>query len=74
MSDVYYPKLRYLREKGDRSQRQIAELLNISQQHYQLYECGKRQIPLDKAIVLAEYYDVSLDYIADLTDDRRKYW
>lgn len=71
---VYYQRLRDLRENADRSQRNIAEVLKISQQHYQLYECGKRQIPFDKAITLAEYYDVSVDYIAGLTDEKRKYW
>lgn len=70
----YYQRLKDLRNDKEMKQREVAELLDISQQHYYLYECGKRQIPLDKVIVLAKFYDVSIDYIAGLTNDKRKYW
>lgn len=48
----FYQRLRDLREDADKTQREIAEYLNDSRQHYQLYECGKIQIPFDKAIKL----------------------
>ena len=70
----FYPRLKDLREDKDKTQREIAEILKDSRQHYQLYECGKRQITFDKVIELAKYYDVSIDYIAGLTNDKRKYW
>ena len=70
----FYQRLRDLREDEDMKQWQIAELLNDTQQHYHLYESGKRQIPFDKVIKLAKFYDVSIDYIAGLTNDKRKYW
>lgn len=70
----FYQRLRDLREDVDKTQREIAEYLNDSRQHYQLYECGKIQIPFDKAIKLAVYYDVSVDYIAGLTNIKKKYW
>ena len=70
----FYQRLRDLREDRDLPQWKIAELLNNSQQQYYMYESGKRQIPFDKVIKLAKFYDVSIDYIAGLTNDKRKYW
>lgn len=70
----FYQRLRDLREDEDKSQKTIAEMLGISQQHYQLYESGKRQIPFDKVIILAKYYGVSVDYIAGLTNNKKKFW
>lgn len=69
-----YQRLRDLREDADKIQSEIAEYLEISRQLYQLYESGKRQIPFDKVIQLAKYYDVSIDYIAGLTNDKSKKW
>lgn len=70
----YYQRLRDLREDEDKTQKQIAEILDDSQQHYQLYESGKRQIPFDKVILLAKFYNVSIDYIAGLTNEKKKFW
>lgn len=70
----YYQRLRDLREDKDQTQAEIAEIINDTQPHYHLYESGKRQIPFDKVIELAKYYNVSVDYIAGLTNDKRKYW
>ena len=70
----YYQRLRDLREDKDKKQAEIAEIISDTQPHYHLYESGKRQIPFDKVIQLAKYYDVSIDYIAGLTNDKRKYW
>ena len=53
------------------SQEQVAQVLGITRQQYQLYESGKREIPFHIAIELAKYYNVSLDYIAGLTNDKR---
>ena len=65
---MYYPRLRNLREDNDKTQSQIAELLGISRQHYSLYKKGLRQLPMNLFIVLAKYYNVSLDYPAGLTN------
>lgn len=70
----YYPRLRDLREDADKTQREIAEYLEDSRQHYQLYESGKIQIPFDKVIQLARYYNVCIDYIAGLTKNKNKHW
>ena len=58
-----YLKIKDLREDHDLSQKEVAKILNISQVTYSYYEIGKRNIPLDLLIKLADYYNVTLDYI-----------
>lgn len=67
----YYQRLRDLREDCDKTQKDIADYLGILQNQYHRYETGKREIPFHLAVKLAEYYNVSLDYIAGLTNDKR---
>ncbi len=66
---MYYRRLRDLREDSDLKQADVAAVLNITRQQYQLYESGKREMPMSLFIRLAEYYNVSLDYIAGLKDN-----
>lgn len=61
-----------MREDADRTQADIADLLGISQQHYSMYERGDRELPMHHFITLAKYYNVSLDYLAGLTDKPKK--
>lgn len=68
----YYSRLRDLREDNDLKQREIAALLQTTQQVYSEYEKGIREIPLHKIIILAKYYNVSLDYLTNLTNIKRK--
>ena len=65
-----YQRLRDLREDCDFSQKKVAEMINDSQQHYQLYESGKREPPFWVIIQLAKIYKVSIDYIAGLTNSK----
>ena len=67
-----YPRLKELREDADKKQEDIAEIIGTSQSYYAQYENGKRELPFSRAIALAEYYNISLDYIAGLTDIPRK--
>ena len=67
-----YQRLRDLREDSDKKQESIAMILNITRQQYQLYESGKRELPMHHFITLARYYNVSLDYLAGLVDTPRK--
>ena len=60
-----YQRIRDLREDHDKTQKDIAELLNMQLTVYRRYETGEREIPLWAAIKLADYYKVSLDYIAE---------
>ncbi|MBR2305362.1 MAG: helix-turn-helix transcriptional regulator [Ruminococcus sp.] len=62
----YYQRIRDVREDSDLSQQQVADLLDITRQQYQLYESGKREMPMHLFIVLAKHYNVSLDYLAGL--------
>ena len=66
-----YPRLRDLREDKDLKQKDIADLLQTSSNYYGDYENGKRDIPFERAIALAEFYGVSLDYIAGRTNDKK---
>ena len=60
---TYLKRMKDLREDHDMNQEQIAEVLEISRQQYQLYESGKRKLPIDKLIELCRFYKVSADYI-----------
>ena len=67
-----YQRLRDLREDNDKKQEAVASVLNISRQQYQLYESGKRELPMHHFVILAKYYNVSLDYLAGLVDTPKK--
>ena len=67
-----FQRLRDLREDADKSQEDIAKIIGTSQSYYAQYETGKRPIPFERVILLAKYYNVSLDYIAGLIDTPRK--
>lgn len=56
-------RIRDLREDNDLTQSQIAAYLLCDQSLYSRYECGKRELPLVLAVRLADYYQVSLDYL-----------
>ena len=60
-----YRRIRDLREDNDKTQAQIAAALNMQLTVYQRYERGEREIPFWVAIKLANYYNVSLDFIAE---------
>ena len=70
---AYYSRLRDLREDKDCTQKEIAELLVITQQQYSLYERGYREIPVSMLTKLAAYYKTSVDYILGLTDHAEPY-
>ena len=66
-------KLKDLREDNDYTQEGIAKLLNCKQNTYQQYESEKRQIPIEALKKLAILYKTSVDYIIELTNERRPY-
>lgn len=69
-----HQRLRDLREDANLKQENIAQILGIKQQQYSEYERGKREMSIKNYIKIAKYYNVSLDYVADLTNDKRKNW
>ena len=66
-----YNRIKDLREDSDKTQQEIAEYLGTSSQHYGKYELGHAEIPFERAIALAKFYGVSLDYIAGLTNSKK---
>ena len=65
-----FRRIKDLREDNDKHQKDIAQLLGISQQYYSEYECGNRTIPIIHLITLAKYYGTSIDYIVGLSDKK----
>lgn len=65
---TYYENLRVIREDRGFTQKQIAEVLETTQQYYSDYENGKRDIPIRIYIILSKFYNVSIDYLAGQTD------
>ena len=61
-------RLKELRQYNCRTQKEVAEILNIQQNTYSQYENGQRQIPIDFLIKLANFYQVSVDYILNITN------
>ncbi|MGN1120436.1 MAG: helix-turn-helix domain-containing protein [Oscillospiraceae bacterium] len=71
----YHERIRNLREDHDLKQSEVAEVLQLTnQQAYQRYESGRVKMPVELLVKLAVFYDVSLDYIVGLTDDKSKKW
>lgn len=66
-------KLRDLREDRDLTQADIAEILNVNQTTYSRYERGDINIPLDVLIKMALFFDTSIDYILNVTDNKKPY-
>ncbi|MBQ9079590.1 MAG: helix-turn-helix transcriptional regulator [Clostridia bacterium] len=60
-----YRRVRDLREDHDKTQKEIAAVLNMQLTVYQRYERGERELPLWAAIKLADYYHVTLDYLVE---------
>lgn len=68
-----YNRIRELRQDNDLTQKQVGEILNMSQTGYNQYEIGKNDIPTKILIKLAEYYNTSVDYLLGITDERSPY-
>ena len=65
-----FQRIQDLRTDADMSQKQLSEILHISQRSYSHYETGSRNIPVEKLIRLANYYDISVDYLVGRTDKK----
>ena len=66
-------RLRDMREDRDLYQSDIAKILNVSQQTYSSYENDDISIDKDSLIKLALFYNTSVDYLLELTDERKPY-
>lgn len=68
MNEVYFQRLRDLREDMDLKQVQVAEILGIKQTVYSRYERGFQTIPVEHLVKLADFYNVSTDFILGRTE------
>ncbi|MDO5111561.1 MAG: helix-turn-helix transcriptional regulator [Clostridia bacterium] len=66
-----YKRIRNLREDKDLNQTQVAKMLGMSQTGYSKYETGENDIPSRILIQLADFYNTSIDYLLERTDDKR---
>ena len=69
---MIYKNLRSLREDNDIRQKQIAEILNVSQNTYSQYENGVISLTAEVLIKLSDFYNVSIDYLLDRTDNPKR--
>ena len=67
----YYQRMRDMREDHDLNQTELGVVLGTTQSYYAQYENGKREMPFTRAIELALFYNISLDYLAGLIDEPR---
>ena len=70
---MYQNRLRDLREDRDLNQQAIAALLNVHQTTYSDYERNRLNIPVTALHILADYYDVSIDYLLGRTKVKEPY-
>lgn len=68
-----YDRIRNLREDADLTQAEIGEQINVPQRTYAYYERGERMIPPQVLIALAQFHQVSIDYLLGLTDQKKPY-
>lgn len=71
--DKLYKRIKFLREDKNLNQTQIAKILNMSQTGYSKYETGENDIPTKILIALADFYETSIDYLLDRTDNPTPY-
>lgn len=69
----YNERIRAIREDCSLTQQKVADLLNIGQRTYADYESGKTRIPVDSLLILAEFYNVSMDYITGASNVRNEF-
>lgn len=68
---MLYKRIRDLREDKDLTQKQMGEILSCSQRVYSNYERGELDIPTEILIKLADFHNVSVDYILNRTDKKQ---
>ena len=67
---MQYIRIRNLREDKDLTQTDLAVFLHCSQRAYSYYESGERDIPTETLIKIADYHNVSVDYLLGRTDKK----
>lgn len=70
---TYFERIRDLREDNRYTQQAIANILSIGQRTYSDYESGRTRIPVESLIILAKFYNVSMDYISGVSGIKREF-
>ncbi len=70
---MIYERIRNLREDGDLTQQQMADMLFINRRTYSSYETGARMIPSETLSKIADIFETSVDYLIGRTDERNPY-
>ena len=71
--EKYIKRIRDLREDHDKTQQEIADILGTSQTMYARYERGANELPIRHLIKIAQYYNVSTDYLLGLTKEKSSF-
>ena len=71
--EMYQNRLRDLREDRDLKQKQLADLLKVHQTTYSDYELDRLNIPISTLHALADFYNVSIDYLLCQTNEKQPY-
>lgn len=68
-----YKRIKDIREDRDKTQKEVADKLECTQQTYSRYENGINEIPVNRLETLAIFYNTSIDYLVGLTDEKKPY-
>jgi len=68
---MVFANIRNLREDCDKRQQDLADYLNVKQTTYSKYELGKINVPVEVFIKLADYYDVTIDYLVGRSKEKK---
>lgn len=67
---THYERIKQTRKELKLTQQQAADALGMYRTTYVRYESGERELPMDIAIKIADYYQISLDYLVGRSDDK----
>jgi len=67
---MFFKRIGDLRQDNDMTQKQVADLLHCQREVYRRYEKGIREIPVSYVIILARHYNVTVDYLLGVSDEK----
>lgn len=66
-----FDRLKFIRQRKDYTQNKLANILNVKRSAYSLWEIGVNIIPLEKLLLFSNFFNISMDYLCDMTDDKK---
>ena len=70
---LYIQRIRELREDNDYNQSYVAKAIHVAQTNYSDYEKGRVRIPIECVVELSRFYDVDLNFIIGVSDEKREF-